>query len=972
MASAAQPEWDEIVRTVAEQLGLPTRMSATLVEALLRGARYLVVDHRARQLVFDMRALFLGFLEAGRLDRESKRLGNTATWLAAWIGREVGEERIARALGSDQKTPLEDLAAAAAKGYAVIASMSVRGLSGPAQKIAIDTGRPAAIEARHLFAAMIVTDSLADQARVAFDVDIGPRMDALKAHLVSRIMTEPLKGETTRRWCAVLGVTPEQVEAAEAEYAGRASVPPPKEEVAGFNRDSVPPSPSDPLRTQDDAEAIARLMCLEDAAPLAVAVFGGWGSGKSTFMNRLDTSVRRITEDGTGDAQPESPPGPTARFVERVVQIRFNAWQFVDANLWASLTSEFFDQLRAGGWDRSSGARHAGLVERVNRHVHSLNAEVEARREAAATGGIAVLQAQKARDAAATAAEAAPGATLGQAALDTLGEAYEAQKPNLSALGLAVSGVDTARAVDAIVEAASAARSIGGQALAIWKVLAKSKRRLWLSLGLLALAAAAAVALAVQVVRDPQDAWNSVVAGLTALGALGAAAAAITASPAFKLVRDIVKRSADIALQVSKADREALNELLKKEVALREATVEAEALQAAAVQASQRLARYVSPDGSPNPPRLLRYVLEDDPDTKALAAEIGLIGRTRRLFQAVDDIAREERRKPPAERDGAPDRIILYIDDLDRCTDEQVYNVLQAIHLLLAFELFVVVVGVDVKRVQGALARALAPREAGGMDPEDLTGLAAAYLEKIFQVAFWLAPLTAGDDGGSFGRYVRDLAEPSLAPTDPGASETAEGGRRGPPAPTIETIAATDTTIIQARSEPPPAADDDMPARRRRSLATIQLTQDEVRFLASAHIAGVAARTPRGVKRLLNVYRLVRSRLSAEGVSILGDATTPPAYPVIALMVAVETGQPVEVADDLFEGLKALNPLEHLDQSFESKGNPGAPIAVAYAAAPALRAAMIEVLRLRHSDLHAGEALRIARVARRFSFNVNS
>jgi len=41
------------------------------------------------------------------------------------------------------------------------------------------------------------------------------------------------------------------------------------------------------------------------------------------------------------------------------------------------------------------------------------------------------------------------------------------------------------------------------------------------------------------------------------------------------------------------------------------------------------------------------------------------------------------------------DRIVLYIDDLDRCPESKVVAVLQAIHLLLFFPLFVVVVGVD-------------------------------------------------------------------------------------------------------------------------------------------------------------------------------------------------------------------------------------------------------------------------------------
>ncbi|XXX98908.1 P-loop NTPase fold protein [Sorangium sp. So ce204] len=41
------------------------------------------------------------------------------------------------------------------------------------------------------------------------------------------------------------------------------------------------------------------------------------------------------------------------------------------------------------------------------------------------------------------------------------------------------------------------------------------------------------------------------------------------------------------------------------------------------------------------------------------------------------------------------DRIVLYVDDHDRCRPDQVVNMLEAIHLLLALDLFVVVVAVD-------------------------------------------------------------------------------------------------------------------------------------------------------------------------------------------------------------------------------------------------------------------------------------
>ncbi|MEJ2619982.1 MAG: P-loop NTPase fold protein [Candidatus Thiodiazotropha sp.] len=89
---------------------------------------------------------------------------------------------------------------------------------------------------------------------------------------------------------------------------------------------------------------------------------------------------------------------------------------------------------------------------------------------------------------------------------------------------------------------------------------------------------------------------------------------------------------------------------------------------------------------------------------------------------------------------GCFNRIILYIDDLDRCPDQHVVEVLQAVHLLLAFELFVVVVAVDSRWLSHALTKhfgaLVVDREnAQEATPDD-------YLEKIFQIPFWIRPLS--------------------------------------------------------------------------------------------------------------------------------------------------------------------------------------------------------------------------------------
>src|SRR5579859_1913216 len=115
------------------------------------------------------------------------------------------------------------------------------------------------------------------------------------------------------------------------------------------------------------------------------------------------------------------------------------------------------------------------------------------------------------------------------------------------------------------------------------------------------------------------------------------------------------------------------------------------------------------------------------------------------------------------------DRIILYIDDLDRCPPRQVIQVLEAIQLLLAFDLFVVVVGVDPRWISRSLTKcypellsdaeessvlreAANGRKTAGRGQKDVDVNSAArpldYLEKIFQIPFWIRPLGNREAGG--------------------------------------------------------------------------------------------------------------------------------------------------------------------------------------------------------------------------------
>ena len=82
------------------------------------------------------------------------------------------------------------------------------------------------------------------------------------------------------------------------------------------------------------AVAVANLMTSKSARPpLAVGVFAQWGEGKSQFLELIHTAV-------AARSAAAGPDDPIAHGAVR--QVRFNAWQYAEADLWASLVAEVF------------------------------------------------------------------------------------------------------------------------------------------------------------------------------------------------------------------------------------------------------------------------------------------------------------------------------------------------------------------------------------------------------------------------------------------------------------------------------------------------------------------------------------------------------------------------------------------------------------------------------------------------------
>jgi hypothetical protein len=316
--------------------------------------------------------------------------------------------------------------------------------------------------------------------------------------------------------------------------------------------------------------------------------------------------------------------------------------------------------------------------------------------------------------------------------------------------------------------------------------------------------------------------------------------------------------------------------------------------------AQQRLDDREATIQSGSPAALLARLIGDRAESDYYRRYLGLLALVRRDLEALSDFVERDRERLETKAPDPPEtpehdrrrvnRIVLYIDDLDRCPPKVVVRVLEAIHLLLSFPLFVVVVGVDVRWASRALALEypdllLDRQQAGG----PATASPMDYMEKIVQVPYWVEPLEPVRTrqmleallGARLGVESRDEAQTPTPAAPSGASSN--GGPGTGPAP-----------LIPAQASRPSGPPEDLSPRR------MELTQPELACMET--LAPLLVRSPRALKRFLNIYRLIRTRSYWDGFA--EDRGPASDFRVAMLLLAVATGDPA-AACELFGAMLA-------------------------------------------------------------------
>tara|TARA_R110001592_G_scaffold82752_3_gene245004 strand:+ start:6206 stop:9589 length:3384 start_codon:yes stop_codon:yes gene_type:complete len=667
-------------------------------------------------------------------------------------------------------------------------------------------------------------------------------------------------------------------------------------QLATLNSDSVKGG-EDLLGFDQDINAFAAIIALKELTPpLAIALFGEWGSGKSFFMQSLSNKIDSISKNQSLETQNEeyskNDDGRNQPFCKGICQIHFNAWSYTDTNLWASLVSGIFEGLESYITKNKKKGVTKDKIEKELSQKLELAREQESKLtkiKEAKKGEIRALEFE--RDIKTheenTAIENIKSLTLGsliikaKAQLET-DPSYLELKKSVEQFGIENERVSS-WSPDNVLKELTAWKTFG---LAFFNVEPKQ----WFKfLGVLVL-----FLLAPFLIKLTQLDWDLAI--FSTLGVSGTALIAVweKAKQTLDKINPVITKAVNYKDQYEARMADLMS--------ARDQEVEAEKLKI--LQGQMEITHINSQLDLINKEiSQLEYSLKSSLSQKALYSfiversksqdyerHLGIISTIRRDFETLSDLflnnvienkshnnTQEEDKKQKSyeefrdQFDRPLERIILYIDDLDRCPEDRVVEVLEAVNLLMAFPLFVVVVGVDPRWVENALIQKYQLQFTGQLRNQsseinkNLKVIQASdYLEKIFQIPFHLK--SASDDS------VKDMITHLIGDTKANfglngdydfLSQAIKGSPNG-----ILNIPQSSSSGVRGVIEEGDEIDLSLTADHSSQITLEVLMIDQVELEYMKELSWIIGNTPRTVKRFVNTYRIIRAH---EGLSYKND-----------------------------------------------------------------------------------------------------
>lgn len=629
--------------------------------------------------------------------------------------------------------------------------------------------------------------------------------------------------------------------------------------VAGYSSDAVGHQ-VDRLGIAAEVRILTAIMLAREVTPpLAIGLFGAWGSGKSFFMQAMRAAGERLA------LQAAATPGST--FCASVVQIEFNAWHYADTNLWASLATFILDSLAARVVPAPDG--EAALAQdlagaRAETRAAQLEQQAAAVRLEQEGKSLQDLKAQReSRELELAEITASEVATLIAADPELKASLQDA----FVKLGLPAAWHN----VEQLDRTIGAALDTGGRAAALFSQLTDPANR---KIAIVTAFLLAALPLAAYAVNEFVADAGAMAITTAVIGQVSVAVVGFTRwlGRGLNVVNASLNQIRRARQQVEqlRARQRAIPTEAETRLAASIETLKAQeqtasmhlGAAAARVQAIETRLKELQEE------KTLARFLADRTKSDDYRKHLGLISTVRGDFESL-----ARRLGDPA--NAQVERIVLYIDDLDRCPAAKVVDVLQAVHLLLAYPLFVVVVGVDSRWLLQSLA-AHYTELGSAATPQH-------YLEKIFQIPYSLEPMSDAGYGRLIGELMAGPSQPAAAAVTIAPATTARQPEASP-AP-VETDVRAAPALPPTRGEHQPVQSTARSPARDIEEDALVLQPWESRFAATLH---PFIPSPRSAKRLSNVYRILKARVPSLRLHLFeGTAETPGEFQVPLLLLAV-------------------------------------------------------------------------------------
>ncbi|NSL91184.1 hypothetical protein ECE50_030455 (plasmid) [Chitinophaga sp. Mgbs1] len=645
-------------------------------------------------------------------------------------------------------------------------------------------------------------------------------------------------------------------------------VPPALPKIAGLISDSE--KGLDYLGISQDVTAFARVIAAKNfEPPLAIALFGEWGSGKSFFIRKLWDKIDELSH------QPN-----TDMYCKGVVHIHFNAWSYMDANLWASFVCRIFEGLQEYIRNEKISRQRMAIIKRElsqQLNVTKAGLEVLQDKKTAVEGQIKELE-EKRNDARRQVARQLLALKRKTAwkILHNTDQEFNARKRIIETLQSNESLVKTTEELHKIIpdkywdnpqQAYEQARSAATflKEFFLGKNVVRNLIWLFFILAVIFMAPLALEAFDIEVRDLYFPVSKEVLSMLVTLGFLWGRAAAI-----YRKLQPLVASFWKIKEKYEEARSEALANLEQEEKVL---TLQIEKGKEEILLLSEQIrkAEVISIElgyriNNALATETLYSFIEDRSQSEDYKKHLGIISTIRKDFEILNglfidhksEVVNQQQAQKFREYFKRPvERIILYIDDLDRCAEENVVQVLEAVNLLMAFPLFVVVVGVDPRWIRNALIKKYALQFAGNLNGHVHAGIEpiapANYLEKIFQIPFHLkaAPVK------SVKEMIRQLAIKSLQP-EVAAEETDRKNPAASAAATEPNAAPEDT----GETHENPRTDNGNHQEETSSTipdgtAFLELTATEAAMMED--MGEILGPNPRALKRFVNIFKVIKA-----------------------------------------------------------------------------------------------------------------